>query len=313
MPDPSLLDPALKALLDTMAESGAAPVESLTVQEAREFNEMFTALGGEVEDVSAVEDLQIEGVPCRLYRPVGSSPEQPSELLPVLVWFHGGGWVLGTLNSTDLTARSLANRSQHLVVVVDYRLAPESQFPAAVEDCWSVTSWLADGGAETLGGNAAQVSVGGDSAGGNLAAVVSILSRDAALALRRQILVYPVTDVANESASYVENGTGHLLTTDTMRWFIQSYTSPDQRSDWRASPLLAENLSGVAQAYLLTAGFDPLRDEGRAYADRLLDSGVSVTQQEFPTAIHAFLNLGGVTPLAAEAINAIAAALEIET
>ena len=98
-----------------------------------------------------------------------------------------------------------------------------------------------------------------------------------------------------------------------MRWFIQSYTSPDQRSDWRASPLLAENLSGVAQAYLLTAGFDPLRDEGRAYADRLLDSGVSVTQQEFPTAIHAFLNLGGVTPLAAEAINAIAAALEIET
>jgi acetyl esterase len=122
--------------------------------------------------------------------------------------------------------------------------------------------------------------------------------------------VYPVTDVANESDSYVENGTGYLLTADTMRWFIQNYTFTDQRSDWRASPLLAESLSGVAPAYVLTAGFDPLRDEGLAYADRLLDAGVSVTQQQFPTAIHAFLNLGGVTPLTAEAIDGIAAALQ---
>ncbi|CAB4918541.1 unannotated protein [freshwater metagenome] len=313
MTDPGLLDPSLQTLLDSLVEAGTAPLESLAVQEARELNETFIVLGGEVEEVSAVEDLQIEGVPCRLYRPLGSSPEQASELLPVLVWFHGGGWVIGSLDSTDLTARSLANRSQHLVVVVDYRLAPESRFPAAVEDCWSVTSWLAHGGAESVGGDAAQLSVGGDSAGGNLAAVISILSRDAALALRRQILVYPVTDVANESGSYVENGTGYLLTADTMRWFIKNYTSPDQRSDWRASPLLADSLSGVASAYVLTAGFDPLRDEGDAYADRLSKAGVAVIHDRFPTAIHAFLNLGGVTALTSQAIEAIADALEIET
>ncbi len=307
MPDPSLLDPSLKALVESLAESTATPMESLPVQEARKTYAGLAVLAGAIEEAAGVADIQIAGVACRVYRPQQSS-EVTATLLPILVWFHGGGWILGNLEATDGTARSLANRLGQLVVVVDYRLAPEATFPAAVDDSFAVTAWLGTEQAASLGGDCTQVSVGGDSAGGNLAAVVSLLCRDAGLVLKQQILVYPITDVSRESGSYVENATGYLLTADIMRWFIKSYTAPDQRLDWRVSPLLAADVSRVAPAYILTAGFDPLRDEGIAYADRLREAGVAVVHKHFPGAIHSFFSLGAITELAGEAMDQIAAA-----
>ncbi|MEX0767021.1 MAG: alpha/beta hydrolase [Microthrixaceae bacterium] len=332
MPDPSLLDPSLKAVVDSLAQSEVAPIESLPVDESREAFLAMALIAGPGEECGGVEDLLIAGVPCRIFRPLDSSIDSPIDspndsptdtdtdthagaetraLLPILVWFHGGGWVLGNLDSTDATARSLANKLGQLVVLVDYRLAPESRFPAAAEDSFAVTSWLASEQAASLGGDPSHLSVGGDSAGGNLAAVVSLLCRDAGIAVKQQILIYPITDVSKESDSYVENATGYLLTADLMRWFINSYTSPDQRLDWRVSPLLAEDLSGLAPAFILTAGFDPLRDEGLAYAERLLAAGVAVTHRHFPGAIHSFFSLGGLTELAAEAMDQVAAATAV--
>ena len=303
MPDRSLLDPPLAALLDALGGADAVQLQMLGVDGAREAHRMLSA-GAETGPVESTIDYDLAGVPCRVYRPVGRSGT-----LPVLVWFHGGGWVLGDLDTADATARALAGASGHMVVSVAYRLAPEHPFPSAVDDAWAVTSWLASGGATELEGDPARISVGGDSAGGNLAAVCALLARDADVTLRHQVLVYPVTDVANESASYTENGEGCLLTADTMRWFIAEYVPEHRRSEWQASPVLAPRLEGVASAYVLTVGFDPLRDEGDAYAVRLRDAGVTVEHDRVANAIHGFLDLSAVTPLAAQAVGRIAAFL----
>lgn len=303
MPDIELLDPALRDLIDQLGGAAAVSLQSLGVDGAREAHAMLSA-GSDAVAVASVEDRSLAGVGCRVYVPVGAAATPP-----VLVWFHGGGWVLGGLDTADSTVRRLADRSGHLVVSVGYRLAPESPFPAACDDAWAVTEWLVDGGAAELGADPSRISVGGDSAGGNLAAVCALLARDAGRALRRQVLVYPVTDLSREAASYTENGEGFLLSADTMRWFIASYTSETQRSEWRASPLLAPDLAGLAPAYVLTAGFDPLRDEGDAYAERLRASGVQVVHDRVPGAIHAFVELSAVTPLAGQAVDRIGAAL----
>ena len=289
MPDAALLDPALRVLLDQLAALGGPATSSLTPNEAREGYRLLRAADGELEEVASVVDEDVAGVPCRVYRRAGSG-DGP---LPVLAWFHGGGWVIGDLDTADATVRRLANRSGCSVVSVDYRLAPENPFPAAVDDCWAVTAELAQ---------SSPVAVGGDSAGGNLAAVVALLARDAGVELRHQLLVYPVVDLSAESASYAENGEGYLLTADTMRWFIAHYTSPEQRTDWRASPLLAEDLAGVAPAHVITAGFDPLRDEGDAYAARLAEAAVAVVHDRVEAATHSFFAFSAVTPLADEAM-----------
>ena len=298
MPDPALLDPGLRAMLDQLAALGAPPTSQMTPDEARAGYKLLAAADGDLEEVGGVESRDIAGVPCRVYRPMDAGPGP----LPVLAWFHGGGWVIGDLDTAEPTVRRLANRSGFVVVSVDYRLAPEQPFPAAVDDCWAVTSWLARDAGE-LGGDASAIAVGGDSAGGNLAAVVSLLARDAGIALRHQLLVYPVTDLTSESASYAENGEGYLLTADTMRWFINHYTGPEQRHDWRASPLLADDVAGVAPAHVISAGFDPLRDEGDAYAERLAVAGVPVAHDRIPAAIHGFFAFTAVTPLAGEAMD----------
>lgn len=291
MPDAALLDPALKAMLDQFAALGGPPTSSLTPDEARAAYQLLRAADGELEEVASVDDVDVARVPCRRYRPAGASPDAS---LPVVVWFHGGGWVIGDLDTADATVRRLANRSGCEVVSVHYRRAPENPFPAAIDDAWAVTSSLA---------GASALAVAGDSAGGNLAAVVALLARDAGVELRHQLLVYPVTDLSRESASYVENGEGYLLTADTMRWFINHYTGPEQRSDWKASPLLAPDVAGVAPAHVITAGFDPLRDEGDAYAARLADAGVPVVHDRVEGAIHSFFALSAVTPLADEAMD----------
>lgn len=301
MPDPSLLDPALRTFLDQLAAMGGPQLWEMTPEQAREASKLLAAADGDAEPVASVEDRELGGVPCRVYVPAAVDPR--SRPLPVLAWFHGGGWVIGDLDTADTTCRRLANRARCVVVSVHYRRAPESRYPAAVDDCWAVTSWLTGGGAGEIGGDPANVAVAGDSAGGNLAAVVALLARDAGVTLRHQLLVYPVTDLSGESASYVENGDGYLLTAQSMRWFIGHYTTPANRLEWRASPLLTGDLGGAAPAHVITAGFDPLRDEGEAYAARLSMAGVPVEHDRVTGAIHGFFALCGVTPLASQAID----------
>lgn len=297
MPDPDTLDPGLRVLLDQLAAMGGAALSEMTPEEARAtYRLLAAAADGEPEAVAAVEDRDIAGVPCRVYRPAGAAGGP----LGVLAWFHGGGWVIGDVGTADPTARRLANRAGAVVVSVDYRLAPEHPFPAALDDCWAVTASLAGGVAAEVGGDPARLAVGGDSAGANLAAVVALRARDEGVALRHQLLVYPVTDLSSEHPSYEENGEGHLLTADSMRWFIANYTTAEQRRRPDVSPLLAPDLAGVAPTHVVTAGFDPLRDEGDAYAGRLADAGVAVEHDRVAGAIHGFFALTGVTPLAEE-------------
>jgi acetyl esterase len=298
VPDLDLLDASLKTIIDQLAAMGGAPLSEMSPADARETYKLLAAADGPPEEVGAVTDRDVAGVPCRVYRPMTGGAD-----LPVLAWFHGGGWVIGDLDTADGTCRRLANQAGCVVVSVDYRRAPESPFPAAVDDCWAVTSWLTGGGAAELGGDPARISVGGDSAGGNLAAVVALLARDAGTTLRHQLLVYPVTDLSTESPSYAENGEGFLLTSDTMRWFVGHYTAPEDRSDWRASPLLAEDVQGVAPAHVITAGFDPLRDEGDAYALRLANAGVPVEHHRVAGGIHGFFGMRAVSPLAADTVD----------
>jgi acetyl esterase len=216
----------------------------------------------------------------------------------MLVWYHGGGWTIGDLDSADRTSRRLAAGTGALVVSVHYRLAPEHPFPAAADDCFGALRWLIDN-ANSLGGDPSRVAVGGDSAGGNLAAVVACRARDEGLALRYQLLVYPVTDCTMSSSSYDSNGEGYLLTRDTMAWFIENYVGDGDPKDPRVSPLFVDDLSGVAPALVITAEFDPLRDEGEAYGERLREAGVDVEVRRFDGQTHSFFELTMITPAAA--------------
>ncbi len=247
-------------------------------------------------------------MPLRLYRGAGTGA---ATLLPALVFFHGGGWVVGDLETHDPMCRHLANATGCAVVAVDYRLAPEHKFPAAVEDSFAATEWVAANGAE-LGIDGGRLAVGGDSAGGNLAAVVSLLARDrGAPRLRAQLLLYPALDFGMNHASHQRFAEGHLLTVATMRWFAEAYIrGPQDVDDWRASPLRARDLSGLPPAYVLTAGYDPLCDEGIAYARRLEENNVAVTSRHMPGQIHGFLLMGKIVRAAGPALDEIAAALK---
>jgi acetyl esterase len=308
-----MLHPQVRALIDWMEERGVPPTHTLPVADARRlYLERRAFTQPEPPAVAVVENLQAQGphgaIPLRMYRPVAGGAA-----LPVLVYFHGGGWVIGDLDTHDTVCRQLANGSGCAVVAVDYRLGPEHRFPAAVDDCIAATAWVRREAAR-LGLDASRMAVGGDSAGGNLAAVVCIAERDAGqpgtAPLRFQMLIYPATDMRRGAPSHTSNGQGYLLTRDTIAYFHDHYiTDPAQDLDWRASPLLHPDLSRLPPALVLTAGYDPLRDEGLQYAQRLSEAGTRASQICFERQVHGFFLMGKVLDEANTAVDMCAAAL----
>ncbi len=231
----------------------------------------------------------------------------------IIVFFHGGGWVIGDLETHDHVCRELADKSGALVIAVDYRLAPEHRFPAAVTDSWAALQWIDQNRGGLTGDLQAPIAVCGDSAGGNLAAVMALMARDAEMELVAQLLVYPAVDMRLEgTGSMVENGEGYVLTSDTMQWFRANYLSSDEKEaeqqliDWRASPILADSLAGVAPALVITGEFDPLRDEGAAYAAALKDAGVEVTHTDYAGMVHIFFQLSPMVPTSTAAVAEVA-------
>jgi acetyl esterase len=288
------VNPQVRALLDEFEKQGLPPFEQMSPTQARLVAMGFRDLQGEPEDVAEVRDILVPGpagaLPVRLYHP------SPGKSLPLVVYFHGGGWVIGDIEIVDKPCRALANASQCVVASVNYRVSPETKFPGPVEDCYSVTRWLAEH-AQTVGANGRFVAVSGDSAGGNLAAAVALMARDrGAPTLSYQLLLYPVTTTAegNTFASYRENADGYLLTKAGMVWFWDHYlASPSDGKNPYASPLQASDLSKLPPAMVITAEFDPLRDEGQAYAKRLKDAGVSVKSSHYEGLIHGFFWMAG--------------------
>ena len=298
------LDPQAKALLDFLGFTSQPGIETLTPQAARD---RFRALTdarkqmGANEPVHQVRDVKIAGpaadIPVRIYAPDIPKPA------PVLIYYHGGGWVLGDLDSHDHVCRAIANAVPCVVGSVDYRLAPEAKFPAAVDDSYAAIEWVA-ANANELGIDRNRIAVGGDSAGGNLAAVVSRMARD-----RRgpepiyQLLIYPATDMRMIAASLQENAEGPLLTRASMAWFIEHYLSGEKdKLDPLASPLLAADLSALPPAFILTAECDPLRDEGEDYGNKLKQAGVSVEVRRYAGMPHGFFSFGAALNSAKEAM-----------
>ncbi|MFC6863765.1 alpha/beta hydrolase [Halomicroarcula sp. GCM10025817] len=277
------------AFLDDLAASGTPDVADLAVESARTVHDdLLSVPAGERDPVERVRNLEIPGpdgaVGLRIYDPATAGPR------PLFVYFHGGGWVFGTADAHDHLARAIANAGDCTVVAVDYRLAPEHPFPAALADCYTATEWVADH-PDVLGGDPERLVVGGDSAGGNLAAATCLRARDAdGPDIAHQVLVYPVLDRNFETDSYRENAEGYLLTRAAMRWFWDHYleSSFDAKNPY-AAPLEARDLSGLPPATVVTAEFDPLRDEDLAYAERLRDAGVPVEVRRYEDMIHGFL------------------------
>jgi acetyl esterase len=296
------IDPAAQAVLDMLMQPGVPALNELPVPAAREAYAGLAALAGAPAPVARTQDTTADGVPVRLYWPEGDGPH------PVLIWIHGGGWVVGSAAVSDATARDLCRLAGCLVVNVDYRLAPEHPFPAALEDVTTVAKWVS---AEigSLGGDAGRIAVGGDSAGGNLSAV---LAHELPGTFALQVLVYPATDLTSSHPSIAENGDGLLLTKDAIDWFQGHYLSggADPR-DPRVSPIFtdASTMATAPPALVITAEYDPLRDEGEAYADRLREAGVTVDHIRYDGQIHAFFAMPGAIPAAREAVDGVAAAL----
>ena len=302
------LDLNVRALLDQMKAAALPKLWELAPPAARAAMRS-RLLAGKDAPIGKIEDRKIPGpagdIPVRIYTPLDAK----SDVLPSLVFFHGGGFVIGDLETHDDLCRCLANHGGCRVVSVDYRLAPEHPFPAAVDDCYAVTKWVAEHPAEF--GIHGPIAVGGDSAGGNLAAVVALLAKTQGPTIAFQLLIYPVTQLGGpELPSMEENAKGYFLERESMQWFTRMYC-PDaaHHGDPRLSPLRAADLSGLPPAYVVTAGFDPLRDEGKAYADKLDAAGVSVTYVNYPGMIHGFFSLRGLIPKAREAVAAAGAAV----
>ncbi|MBV8720240.1 MAG: alpha/beta hydrolase [Chloroflexi bacterium] len=296
------LDPQARAVIDMLAALGAPPIGTVPAPQARE---AFAARPlPPAGPIHRVENRLIPGpagaseIPVRIYHPSNAAQ------LPVLVWYHGGGWVLGTLDLSEHTCRELANAAGCIVVSVDYRLAPEHKFPACPDDCEAAYYWALDNAA-SFGGDPRRVAVGGDSAGGNLAAVVSLRAKEAGKPLPVfQLLVYPVTDTDFQRPSYVENADGYMLTEVAMRWFWDQYvSSPADLVHPHAAVLRASDLSGLPPALVITAEFDPLRDEGEAYGELLRQAGVPVTVTRYDGVIHGFYGMFPVIDKGRDAIR----------
>lgn len=302
------LHPQVKTVLDLMAAAGPPP-HHLSPEQARAAFLAARATKGDPEYIAKVEDRQIPGpagkLPVRIYTPDGRGP------FPLLVYFHGGGWVIGNFDTVDASCRSLANLAGCIVVSVDYRLAPEHKFPAAVDDSYAAACWTALNAA-SFHGDPKRLAVGGESAGANLAAVVALMAQErGAPSLAFQLLLYPVTNYAFDTPSHKENGEGYFLSSEMMAWFWRHYLRNETDGDNPlASPLRAKHLRGVASAAIYTAEFDPLRDEGAAYAARLREAGVTVEYKCCEGLIHGFMGMAKLVEPAEKALEDAAAALQ---
>jgi acetyl esterase len=293
---------------DQRERDDVPPLYAMSLAEARAADlASIRASGGEPEPVHQVANLTIPGpggeLPLRLYRPAGQRP------LPTLLYFFGGGWVLGTIDTADGVSRTLANSSGTLVAVVGYRLAPEHPFPAAIDDCYAAVRWVAGHAAE-IGADPARLAVGGDSAGGNLAAAVVLLARAGGPALAGQLLVYPNTDQNADDESMRAADDPFLFNRHSVAWYRQHYLAdPADVADPLASPLRAESLAGLPPALVITAEYDPLRDQGEAYARRLADAGVHVELSRYPGMAHGFFTMAGSVDASRAALEQAASAL----
>lgn len=299
------LDPDVADLLAALAVLDAPALSEGTVADARANYDL--APKPSADRLLRVEDRVLPGpggdIAVRIY----ASSDEPG--LPVVAFFHGGGWVLSSLDGHDTLARRIAARSGAMVVSVDYRLAPEHPFPAPHDDCWAVTSWLA-GQADRWGGDTSRLAVCGDSAGGNLAAGVAIRARDEGVDLALQALIYPCLDDRQDAyESMVRNGDGKFLTAADMRWFWDHYVPARRRDDPHAVPARADDLESLAPAFVQTAEFDPLCDEGESYADRLAAAGVPTTVIRYPGVIHGFVSRWHAIARAEQAHDDLADAL----
>lgn len=305
------LAPEARTVLDLIAAANRPPYHTLSAPEARrQYKDARRMLQPPPPDVASAEDRSIPGphgsIRIRYYRPLGSRPD---DVLPALLYFHGGGWVIGDLDTHDGVCRALANEARCGVVSVEYRVGPEDRFPKAVDDCVAATRWVADQ-ATSLHLDRERLAVGGDSAGGNLATVVALSARDAGgPKLAFQVLIYPATTQNVLYPSQRELGQGYLLTRELQDWFRDCYVGPEDYADWRCSPLMARDLSRLPPALVITAEYDPLRDEGKAYAEALRGAGVPVSYTCYPGMIHGFITMGRFIPAAGEALRESARAL----
>ena len=309
----STLHPQAVALLEAVKNSQIPPIHTVPAPEARAiYRGTSRKLHPPAPQVALCEDISFAGpagtIAVRHYRPAGSAAGQE---LPALVFYHGGGWVIGDLDTHDVLCRELCNGAGCAVFAIDYRMGPEHRFPAAVEDSMAAARHFAQR-ADDYRIDATRIAVGGDSAGGNLAAVVALALRNAGgLRLAFQLLIYPATDQRMRHPSHQANGAGYLLTREHMHYFRGHYLADARHyEDWRASPLLAQNLSGLPPAFVLTAGFDPLVDEGKEYAERMRSAGVAVEHRCYEDMLHGFITMGGVLDTAREAVGECARRLK---
>lgn len=298
------LDPQAKWVLDAAIAAITPPLEDMSAQNAKAtYEERAQKLCLQDVPIDKSEDLNIDGpngaIPLRIYTPASNNSNRP-----VVIYYHGGGWVIGSRNSHDALCRQIANEGDFIVVSVDYRMGPEAPFPAAPTDSLAAYKWALQNIGE-YDGNPEKIAVAGDSAGGNLSAVVALMARDENIQLPTfQWLIYPATNMNMTSGSHQSLAEGYFLTNSLMTWFQKQYLqSSADKDDWRASPLIAKSLSGLPPALIQTAGYDPLKDEGIAYARRLNEEGSNASHTDYPGMIHGFINLGGAIDAAKTAIS----------
>jgi acetyl esterase len=280
--------PIVEEMLSQMAQADGPAMTEMSPDEARAMYRTMSAAMPSPDGVD-VEDSSAGDIPIRIYRNKNERADGKGE--PAVVYFHGGGWVIGDLDTHDGPCRQLALAANCTVIAVDYRLAPEHPFPASINDCYNATQWVSDN-AESLGIDPERISVAGDSAGGNLSASVCIKARDEnGPSICFQLLIYPVTDARMNTGSYEENSDGYLLTRESMAWFWNHYIGDDHVANPLASPLAASDLSGLPPACIITAEFDPLRDEGEAFGEALKKAGVITKISRFDGMIHGFFGM----------------------